>query len=144
LANPVAAHAWLPGRAARFIAFECVARRGSARRWFASRFNCKHEEAINMEAEGKIEERLARRRKGAPGAPIDLGEDELIDTAALAKIRGESVSKLTKERLEGGGPVYVKLGRTVRYRLGDVRTWLQSQRVRSTSEATVQDKEAAR
>lgn len=97
-----------------------------------------------MGIEGKQEARRAHRRKGAPGAPIDLGEDELIDTAALARIRGESVSKVTKERLEGGGPVYVKLGRTVRYRLGDVRAWLLSQRVRSTSEATVQDKEAAR
>jgi excisionase family DNA binding protein len=41
---------------------------------------------------------------------------------------------LERLRLIGGGPVFVRLGRAVRYRRVDLDDWLESRRVHSTSE----------
>lgn len=62
-------------------------------------------------------------------------DDDLLDTAALAAIRGVPVSRLNKERLTGDGCPFIKDGHLVRYRFGDYRAWLASkQRFTSTSE----------
>ncbi|HCJ70404.1 helix-turn-helix transcriptional regulator [Agrobacterium pusense] len=53
-----------------------------------------------------------------------------IDAAAFV---GLSPSTLTKLRLTGGGPLYLKLGKTVVYDRSDLKTWLDSKRRRSTS-----------
>jgi excisionase family DNA binding protein len=47
------------------------------------------------------------------------------------------LSERTLERLRvaGGGPVYVKAGRLVRYREADLENWIASRVVASTSEA---------
>jgi excisionase family DNA binding protein len=47
------------------------------------------------------------------------------------------LSERTLERLRvaGGGPVYVKAGRLVRYREADLEAWINSRVVASTSEA---------
>ena len=37
--------------------------------------------------------------------------------------------------LDGGGPPMVKIGRSVRYKISDVREWIDAHRVTSTSEA---------
>jgi excisionase family DNA binding protein len=47
-----------------------------------------------------------------------------------------AVSTLNKLRCTGGGPTYLKLGRSVRYERGDLDEWLASHRVANTSEAT--------
>lgn len=76
--------------------------------------------------------------KGAGTEPFWEGSDEqLITTYQLASMLSVSVAILKKARVSGdGGPPFIKLGkRTVRYRLGDVRTWLAAKpMVRSTSE----------
>jgi predicted DNA-binding transcriptional regulator AlpA len=60
--------------------------------------------------------------------------EHLLTVAQVSDITGRSVSTLEKDRWEGGGPPYVKMGRLVRYRPSDVQAWL-AQRVRqSTSE----------
>ncbi|RWK21840.1 MAG: hypothetical protein EOR43_18250 [Mesorhizobium sp.] len=41
---------------------------------------------------------------------------------------GKSVSWLNKSRMTGTGPVYLKLGGSVRYALGDLNAWLASNR----------------
>jgi hypothetical protein len=46
-----------------------------------------------------------------------------------------SSSTLNKLRLTGGGPQFVKLGVSVRYRLDDLDTWVAAQLRRSTSDA---------
>jgi hypothetical protein len=46
-----------------------------------------------------------------------------------------AVSSLQKDRLRGDGCPYIKIGRLVRYRPEDVRAYLSSRLVRSTSEA---------
>jgi predicted DNA-binding transcriptional regulator AlpA len=61
--------------------------------------------------------------------------EDLIDTPALAQRLGIDESTANKWRLTGEGPPFVKLGRSVRYRLCDVSAWVASRVVRSTSEA---------
>jgi len=46
-----------------------------------------------------------------------------------AEYVGLSKSALDKYRCYGGGPVYVKLGSTVIYRVADLDTWVASKRV---------------
>ena len=57
-----------------------------------------------------------------------LTEDE---AAHLAKVSAKYLRKL---RCVGGGPVYVKAGRRVVYDMADIQAWMQSQKVRSTSD----------
>jgi len=47
----------------------------------------------------------------------------------------DAVSMLAKLRCLGGGPVYLKLGRAVRYRQDDLDSWLNARRVRHSSDA---------
>jgi excisionase family DNA binding protein len=47
---------------------------------------------------------------------------------------GLAVSTLQKLRTNGGGPRFLKLGRSVRYREQDLEEWLAGRVVSSTSE----------
>lgn len=58
-----------------------------------------------------------------------------LDTAAAAKYVGLSKSTLEKLRVWGTGPKYLKLNRTVRYRVSDLEAWLNERVVSSTSES---------
>lgn len=51
-------------------------------------------------------------------------EDVLLNTEEAAKRLLVSRSTLEKLRVYGGGPPYLKLGRSVRYRSGDLCGWL--------------------
>lgn len=61
-------------------------------------------------------------------------QPEFIDTAAAAKLTGISQSTLEKWRCAGTGFPYIKVGRCVKYALGDVRAWMNAHRVMSTSQ----------
>jgi predicted DNA-binding transcriptional regulator AlpA len=61
---------------------------------------------------------------------------ELLRTSGAAAITGLSISTLNKLRCAGGGPVFLKLGRAVRYDPRDLNEWLSGKRLRNTSEAT--------
>lgn len=52
------------------------------------------------------------------GLPLSI---PVQDAAALT---GISVSKLNLYRLQGGGPRFMRFGRSVRYRLGAVVNWM--------------------
>jgi hypothetical protein len=67
----------------------------------------------------------------------DYEGDPPLDTAAAAKFTGLAVATLAKLRCIGGGPAYLKLGRKVVYRAGDVAFWLGARRVYNTSEASI-------
>jgi hypothetical protein len=54
-------------------------------------------------------------------------------TREVAERFAISESTLEKLRLSGGGPVYIKRGRSVRYAFKDVEEWLAAGRRRSTS-----------
>jgi predicted DNA-binding transcriptional regulator AlpA len=45
-----------------------------------------------------------------------------------------SVSTLNKLRLTGGGPTYVKIGKSVVYLISDLDKWLENNRRESTTE----------
>jgi len=45
-----------------------------------------------------------------------------------------STRTLERHRISGTGPVFVKLGHSVRYLKSDLEDWVQEQRFKSTSE----------
>ena len=57
-----------------------------------------------------------------------------VTTEAAANHIGLAVSTLEKLRVKGGGPLYIKMGRAVRYRMGDLDRWLDERVVSSTSQ----------
>ncbi len=50
--------------------------------------------------------------------------NNLLTTQQLAEYLGVAVSTLIQYRRDGNGPVYIKLGHLVRYRMQDVERWL--------------------
>jgi hypothetical protein len=64
-----------------------------------------------------------------PEAPAAMRPD------AAAAFLSLSTQRLAKLRLAGGGPPYVKIGRSVLYRREDLEAWLATHSRRSTSEA---------
>lgn len=61
-----------------------------------------------------------------------------ITTQAAANHLGLAASTLEKLRVNGGGPRYIKMGRAVRYRRGDLERWLDERAVSNTSEKLFQ------
>lgn len=54
---------------------------------------------------------------------------KLIDGHTVAEILGISEHQLRVWRMQGRGPMYVKLGRSVRYNMDDLKAWIESRRV---------------
>lgn len=61
--------------------------------------------------------------------------EEIGDEAAYCEWANLKRSTARKQRVTGSGPKFLKIGRSVRYRKGDVLDWLESRTVSSTSEA---------
>ena len=61
--------------------------------------------------------------------------DKLIDTETLAEWIGEQPKLLRQWRMDGVGPKYISKPKHVSYRVGDVRNWLMSRTVLSTTQA---------
>jgi hypothetical protein len=58
----------------------------------------------------------------------------LFTQGEAARLLRLSERSLERFRLQGGGPLYVKAGRCVRYREADLEAWIASRVVGSTSE----------
>jgi excisionase family DNA binding protein len=58
----------------------------------------------------------------------------LINTQEAAERTGLSPRTLETLRLRGGGPAFIKLGRSVRYELSALEAWIDANRSASTSE----------
>jgi excisionase family DNA binding protein len=58
----------------------------------------------------------------------------VFPTEMAASYCGLAVATLEKLRLRSGGPAFLKLGRSVRYRRNDLDAWLESRRVETTSQ----------
>lgn len=67
----------------------------------------------------------------------------MLKTTEAAKILRVSTSWLNKSRMAGSGPVYMKLGGSVRYALPDLDAWLSANR-RTAIYAHANDNERAR
>jgi predicted DNA-binding transcriptional regulator AlpA len=63
--------------------------------------------------------------------------DQWLDTKAAAEYTGFAASTLEKMRTYGGGAVFSKRGRLVRYRRSDLDVWLSEHVFTSTSELRV-------
>lgn len=57
----------------------------------------------------------------------------LLNETQAAEYLGLSVRTLQAWRVRGGGPVFVKLGRAVRYRPDDLNAWINERMAASTS-----------
>jgi hypothetical protein len=62
-------------------------------------------------------------------------DDAVFDAVAAANFTGLALATLAKMRSRGGGPAYLKLGRKVIYRRGDLADWLTGRLVHNTTEA---------
>jgi len=56
-----------------------------------------------------------------------------LTVGQAATYLGLAVSTLNKWRCHGGGPVFIKMGRAVRYQIGDLDNYIKNQRMDSTS-----------
>ena len=59
--------------------------------------------------------------------------DHVVTTETAAHLLGMSAIALARWRVTGTGPKFLKLGRSVRYRVGDLKTWMAEQEYGSTS-----------
>lgn len=64
----------------------------------------------------------------------DNDVDKLLTRAEVEARFGLSRRFLEVAAVKGDGPMMVRLGRAVRYRVGDVRAWIEDRRVASTSQ----------
>jgi hypothetical protein len=62
-------------------------------------------------------------------------DEMMLNITAASRFTGLRAATLAKMRCMGGGPVFVKAGRRVLYRRGDLIAWLSARRVRNTTEA---------
>lgn len=54
-----------------------------------------------------------------------------VDERAVSQITGRALAKLRNDRYVGQGIPYVKMGRSVRYRLDDVINYMESHKVKT-------------
>lgn len=57
----------------------------------------------------------------------------LLTEAATAEYLSVSIRTVQAWRLRGGGPLYVKLGKSVRYRPADLEQWVEQNLTANTS-----------
>jgi predicted DNA-binding transcriptional regulator AlpA len=61
-------------------------------------------------------------------------DEPVLNTREASALLGLAVPTLNKLRVYGDGPIFLKLGRAVRYRRADLESWLASRVRRSTSD----------
>jgi len=62
----------------------------------------------------------------------------LLNETEAAQLLGITIRALQGWRLRGDGPVYVKLGRLVRYRRSEIERWLDARSRRHTSQISAE------
>lgn len=67
-----------------------------------------------------------------------LPQDRLLTRAEVEVAFGLSRRFLEISAVRGDGPPMVKIGRSVRYLVADLRNWIEARRVNSTSQAVAQ------
>jgi len=69
-----------------------------------------------------------------PDARSGTSGSEVFTTPEAAAYTKMAVQTLERFRLTGAGPIFAKLGGSVRYRRCDLDAWIESRLVRSTSQ----------
>ena len=67
--------------------------------------------------------------------PSSLSSDPAMPTPKAAREVGYSTAALRKWRREGKGPPFIRYGRSVRYRLSDLRAWQETHVVNPACES---------
>lgn len=67
-----------------------------------------------------------------PHEPHPTDPEAAIDTAGVARLLDLAPITLYQWRRHGAGPRFFRIGRSVRYRLGDVLAWRDARMVGST------------
>ena len=70
-------------------------------------------------------------------SPLPQDDSTLIRAEELPGYIGIAQQTLARWRSEGQGPKFIKVGRRVAYRAGDVRAWLHDRTYAHTAQATV-------
>ena len=80
------------------------------------------------------------------GRIIPRDPDAMLYGPEAAHLSGQSNRTLEAYRSRGGGPPFVRIGRAIRYRRGDLLDWLAARRRTSTSDPgpAARDDNAAR
>ncbi|WP_349268958.1 hypothetical protein MPNTM1_04180 [Mycolicibacterium parafortuitum] len=61
------------------------------------------------------------------GSPVVL--DQLLTPQQVAEYRGTTTGVLAQERFKGVGPNFIRDGRRIRYRVSDIRAYIESSTV---------------
>jgi predicted DNA-binding transcriptional regulator AlpA len=64
-------------------------------------------------------------------------ETQIVNTKVAAAIADMSPRTLERKRVSGTGPKFLKLGKSVRYRISDIEDWLIANEHTSTSSVVV-------
>lgn len=71
----------------------------------------------------------------APAVTGELSPERLLTRKEVEQVFGYPSKRfLELAALRGDGPVMVRIGRSVRYRVSDLRSWIASHQVASTSD----------
>lgn len=65
---------------------------------------------------------------------LEMSDDRLLSRPEVHTHFGLTQRFLEVAAVKGNGPPYCKIGRSVRYRAGDIRVWIASRKVSSTSQ----------
>lgn len=63
-------------------------------------------------------------------------EAEYVDTVGASKLTGLSTRALDTLRHRGNGPRYLRLGKRIRYRIDDLRAWMERDAVPASDPVT--------
>jgi predicted DNA-binding transcriptional regulator AlpA len=68
-------------------------------------------------------------RKTPLSTPPEIEQSRTIDEKAVALVTGLALGTIRNKRGEGTGPPYYRVGRRCVYRLTDVLSWMEAQKV---------------
>ena len=71
---------------------------------------------------------------GSVGNKVGVGQIVLLTAKEAARLLKVSLSWLAKARMQGDGPPYIKVGRSIRYTEATLLQWMKSRQRLSTSE----------
>ena len=82
---------------------------------------------------------VMQRTAAIPIQQMKEREDEnmLINDKEAARRVGVSVAWFQQKRTTGGGPPYIKIGKSVRYRISDLNHWFALNKVENTAQWSV-------
>lgn len=72
-------------------------------------------------------------------ANLKQDPDRLLKQRDLCQLLEKSEAWAERQRWAGTGPGYIKLGRSVRYRAGDVLDWIEAQRVPTSARVSTDE-----